>query len=84
MNSLAQIYDAVMEKHFSVLKGLGLTEARSKEEFYGFEASAIVGAYSSKMGEGAGIYFRLSDGRVVDTSGRVHDPNPIWYDQTAH
>jgi hypothetical protein len=92
MNMLAQAYDAVllrcyetvMEKHFAILKGLGLTEAVTKEEFYGFDSSAIIGNYSSKMGEGAGIYFILRDGRVVDTSGRSHDPDPVWYNQISH
>ena len=80
----AACFDAVMEKHFRVLKGLGFTEAARKEEFYGFEAVEVDRVHFSKQGCGAGVFFRLRDGRVIDTEAREHDPDPIWYDQTTH
>jgi hypothetical protein len=81
---LEACYDRVMEKHFAVHKGVGLTEAESKEEFFGFKASEVEMVHHWKMGAGSGVYFRLRDGRVVDTSAQEHDPNPFWYDQTTH
>lgn len=80
----AACFDAVMEKHFRVLKGLGFTEAACKEKFYGFEAVEVVRVHFSKQGRGAGVFFRLRDGRVIDTAAQEHNPDPIWYDQTTH
>jgi hypothetical protein len=76
--------DDVMEKNFRIFKGLGCTTAANKEEFYGFEACQIVYAYSQKNGHAHGVFFRLVDGRVFDTCGRQHDPDPGMYDQTTH
>ena len=84
MNVNPSCYDAVMEKHFRVFKGLGCTVAANKEEFYGFEACQVLLAHSHKQGCGAGVFFRLVDGRVFDTCGRQHDPDPDLYDQTTH
>ena len=77
-------YDDILEKYFRVTKGLGLTEAGSKEEFFGFGAGDVTGMHFHKQGFGAGPYFRLRDGRVVDTRAQEHPSNPIWYDQTTH
>lgn len=84
MNFLAACYDAVMEKHYTVLKWLGWTEAASKEDFYGFAAADVVLVHGHKQGRGAGVFFRLRDGRVIDTEAREHDPDPGWYDKTTH
>jgi len=77
-------YDVVMEKHFRIRKGLGLTQAANKEEFYGFEYGDVVLVHFHKQGTGTGVFFRLRDGRVIDTGGQPHDPNPVWYDATTH
>lgn len=77
-------YDDILEKYFQVTKGLGLTEAGSKEEFFGFGTGDVVRMHFHRQGFGAGVYFRLRDGRVIDTCAREHPPNPIWYDQTTH
>jgi hypothetical protein len=73
-----------MEKWYVMSIGLGLTSARSKEEFYGFRASDIVEVHVWMMGFGRGLFFRLRDGRVFDAAARQHDPDPALYDQTVH
>ena len=57
-------YDDILEKYFRVTKGLGLTEAGSKEEFFGFGAGDVMRMHFHKQGFGAGTYFRLRDGRA--------------------
>jgi hypothetical protein len=76
--------DEIMERHYQTRKGLGVTKAANKEAFYGFKATDVVAVYEHKQGFGAGLFFRISDGRVIDVGGRWHDPNPIWYDATSH
>lgn len=80
----AQCYDAVMEKHFQVKKELGLTQALSKEMFYGFCYRDIARVHFHKQGFGPGVFFRLRDGRVIDTAARRHESDPVWYDATTH
>jgi hypothetical protein len=75
---------AVMEKHFQTRKGLGMTQADSKEEFYGFAPTDIVQLHEHKQGFGSSLFFRIKDGRVVDVGGQAHDPDPVWYDATTH
>ena len=77
-------YDDIMEKHFRVRKGLGLTQAASKEEYFGFTCRDVVLVHGHKQGSGAGLFFRLRDNRVIDVDGQPHDADPLWYDQTAH
>jgi len=76
--------DITMEKWFAMSKGLGVTEARTKEEFYGFRASEIVDVFTHLMGYGDSVFFRLRNGRVFDVRGREQNPDPMLYDQTVH
>src|SRR5690348_13277961 len=76
--------EITMEKWFVMSRGLGVTEARTKEEFYGFRAADIVDVYTHLMGYGDGVFFRLRDGRVFNVAGRQCNPDPMLYDQTAH
>jgi hypothetical protein len=75
-----------MDRHFSARKGLGLTQAATKEEFYGFRAADVVLVHAHKNGVGAGPFFRLSDGRVFDVAAQRHTErtDPSWYDQSTH
>jgi hypothetical protein len=84
MHIEATCYDRVMEKHFRIRKGLGLTQAATKEAFYGFEGSDVVQVHEHRQGVGPGLYFRLRDGRVIDVAAEPHDPHPVWYDATTH
>jgi hypothetical protein len=84
LNVEAKVYGERMEMHFRVIKELGLTDAGTKEEFYGFHYNHVETFHSHKQGYGCGLFFRLHDGRVFDVQGRLHDPDPLWYDQTTH
>lgn len=79
----AACYDAVMQKWFNGCKALGRTYAETKEEYFGFKAVDVAGVHFSK-GKNAGIFFRLRDGRVFDTTAQEQDPNPDLYDRTIH
>jgi len=80
----ASCYAEVMEKYFRVNKELGLTEAVSKEEYFGFQDEDVAKVHFHKQGYGAGLFFRLRDSRVIDVAAESHDPDPIWYDATTH
>ncbi len=82
--ALLRACEFTMEKWYLMSKGLGLTEARSKEEFYGFRASEIAEVHCRVMGFGDTVFFRLRDGRVFDVAARQHNPDPTLYDQTIH
>jgi len=85
--SLQRCCEEKMQHWFLVSKGLGITRAqtaRTKEEFYGFRASDVVRTHWWLAGFGGCLFFRLRDGRVIDTAGRRHDPNPEMYDQTIN
>ena len=45
-----------------------------------FKASDVDGVHTDCGGVRDGVWFRLHDGRVVDSSGRDSDPNPRLYD----
>ena len=83
-NLEAQCYDAVMEKHFQVNKELGVTQAPCKELFYGFSYRDIARVHFHKQGFGPCVFFRLHDGRVIDSAARRHESDPVWYDATTH
>lgn len=77
-------FNEILEKRFEINKGLGLTEAASKEEFYGFGADDIIRVYFHNQGFGAGLFFRLRDGRVIDSCACEHNSDPILYEETMH
>ena len=81
---LERCCEITMEKWYRMRKGFGLTEAVSKEEFYGFRASDIVDFHTHMIGFGDSVFFRLRDGRVFDTLAREYNPDPTLYDQTVH
>ena len=83
MNVRTYCFDVILEEHFQVNKGLGLTEATSKEEYYGFAADDIDRVYFHE-GFGAGLFVRLRDGRVFDSCGYEHNGNPIVHQETTH
>ena len=80
----AKVYGEVMDKHFRIAQGLGLTGARSTEEFFGFDCNHVAGFHYHRQGYGSGLFFRLHDGRVFDVMARPHDPDPAYYDVTTH
>ena len=80
----ARCYENVMERWYRFYKGIGTTTAGTKEEFYGFQSSDVIRAHSRKAGLGAGIFYRLWNGRVFDVSGEEHEADLSLYDQTIH
>jgi len=77
-------YERMMEKYFLVNKGLGLTTASSKEEFYGFHVNQIWRVHFHKQGFGTGLFYRLTSGFVIDAAGRRHESDETLYDRTTH
>ncbi len=84
----ANVYRNLMDKHFRMARCLGLTGARSAEEFYGFTCNEVARLHYHRQGEGKsksnGHWFRLHDGRVFDTLARPGDPDAVFYDSTTH
>ncbi len=68
-----------MKARFVVLRTLGRTNARSPEDLYGFRPQDVRELYVNKSGYGPGLWFRLNDGRVVDSTGRRSDRNRDRY-----
>jgi hypothetical protein len=67
LNLDANVYGDFMDKHFRVAQGLGLTDAQSKEEFFGFDCSQVTGFYCHRQGYGSSFFFRLDDGAASST-----------------
>lgn len=76
--------EARMEEYFQVQKGLGLTGAITKEEFYGFDVNCIWKVHLHKQGYGSGVFFRLISGLVVDVKAQRHEYDETLYDQATH
>ena len=76
--------EKAMERYFLINKQLGLTAARTKEEFYGFEVCQVWKIHLHKQGSGRGVYYRLISGAVVDSAGDRHEWDETLYDQTTH
>ncbi len=81
---LLQCIDWRMDKEFTHNKIMGLTDAETKEEFFGFRADQVATLHGHKQGIGKGIYFRLHDDRVFDGMAQPHEPDRALYDATTH
>ena len=77
-------HEWIMERYFRYIRDMGLTDARTKEEFYGFEVSQILMVHEHKQGFGSGVFFRLISGSVVDAAANRHESDETLYDQTTH
>lgn len=67
--------DAIMRAHVLVLRTRSMTKARTPKEFYGFRAEDVECLHFWKRRHGAGLWFRLKDGRVVDS---LRQPSERW------
>jgi hypothetical protein len=80
--------DILLENLFQLNRHVGLTDADTKEEFYGFRSSDVAMLHYSKVGwRRPGVWFRLHDGRVFDATAveqKGRDADPAWYDATTH
>ena len=75
------VLDLVMERLFIAAMMVTGSRTETKEEFFGFCSDDIVGLHRRKYDvPHVGVYFRLRDGRVIDTFGHEHDPDPVLYD----
>ena len=54
------------------------------EEFFGFRVIDIACMHRYLAGEGYGAWFRLDDGRVVNSRGNAAITDPSCYDTTIH
>jgi len=78
------LLDFIMAREFLMSRLVVATDAQTKEEFYGFACGDIETLHSRKQGvTGVNLFFRLRDGRVIDTFGRPHEPDPALYDYVA-
>ena len=76
--------DIVLENLFQLNRHVGLTDADTKEEFYGFRSSDVAMLHYSKVGwRRPGVWFRLKCGRVVDEVARACRRDPEIYDHGA-
>lgn len=67
--------DEIMRAHLLVLRTRKMTRANTPEEFYGFRAEDVECLHFQKRRFGAGLWFRLKDGRVLDALGQ---PSQRW------
>jgi hypothetical protein len=56
------------------------TPGTDPERFLGFEAFDVEEIHHHRTGKGAGTWFRLYDGRVVNSHGRAAPPARSLYD----
>jgi hypothetical protein len=74
-----RIVDSTMRAHFLVMRTMRRTRARTCREFYGFRDSDVIMMHFQKQGLGSGLWFRLKDGRVIDSVGRPSHRFRSWY-----
>lgn len=49
-------------------------------KYYSFAPADVAVIHNHKRGVGAGLWFRLRDGRVFDKTGAHSEPSPALYD----
>jgi hypothetical protein len=48
-----------------------------------FQPNEVAGIYTHKNGAGMGLWFRLKDGRVFDSSGKTAEDDPALYGESG-
>jgi hypothetical protein len=84
MQILPSAYQGLMQKYWNRACERGATNAQTAEDFYGFEPSDVKTTHHHRQGKGAGLWFRLHDGRVFDKDGHSDDVDPLFYDAVSH
>lgn len=74
------VFNDLMRKHHRQGVLLGQTTAATAEEYFGFRAGAVKTVHFHKQGVGAGLWFRLQCGRVVDEVAKPTCREPTLYD----
>lgn len=77
---LSAVFNELMRKHHRQSVLLGGTAATTPEDFFGFHPGQVQAVHFHKQGVGAGVWFRLHCGRVVDALARATCRNPELYD----
>ena len=49
-------------------------------DYYKFTPTDVAAIHNHKRGTGAGLWFRLRDGRVFDRTGAADERDPLLYD----
>jgi len=79
------VYRAAMTKYWRLAVKRGRIPAgTTPEQYFGFKVIEIVCMHRFLAGEGRGVWFRLDDGRVVDSRGEPAIPDPSHYDLVAN
>ena len=81
---LSAVFNDLMKKHHRQGVLLGQTTVTCHEEYFGFAPGQVKAIHFHKEGVGAGIWFRLHCGRVVDEAARGCPGEPSLYDLGAH
>ena len=82
--SIRKIAFSTMRANFLVLRTLGRTSARSPEELYGCTPEQVIDIHLRDPRLGGGLWYRLSDGRMIDAAGRPSRPCPEAYIESVH
>ena len=80
---LSATFNDLMRKHHRQSVLLGNTAASSPEEFFGFHHRQIETVHFHKRGVGAGIWFRLHCGEVINEIAAPTCRDPGLYDYAA-
>jgi hypothetical protein len=74
-------YTEMMERFWRMgIHGGLISDDSTPEEFFGFTVQDIEGVHHRLAGISAGTWFRLRDGRVIDSCARPAPPSPALYD----
>jgi hypothetical protein len=79
----SDIIRVMMSTRFHELKAANGTAAESVEKMYPFQPEEVSSVYLHKRGVGAGVWFRLKDGRVYDSHGQPSERRPTLYRRMA-
>ena len=74
----AAIHD-IMLRQFEKLCRLDATAAPTVEALFPFQPEDVYVIHFHKDDAGTGVWFRLYDGRVFDSSGRASESDPALY-----
>jgi hypothetical protein len=80
---LSCVFNDLMRRHHRQAVLVGGATATTPEEFFGFHHRQVKAVHFHKRGVGAGIWFRLHCGRVVDEVARACRRDPEIYDHGA-
>ena len=79
------VFAELMHRYWEIAVHEGAIAATTTpEEFYGFKVTDVECVHKRLAGVGAGIWFRLRDGRVFDMFARESTPTRELYDVTVN